>query len=273
MISIIICSIKPSLLNQLTKNIADTIGVEYEILAYDNRQTNWGITKVYNYCAEKAKYPYLVFCHEDILFHTKNWGIELINVLKKNEIGLVGICGATYKSPAPASWVSIPTSYYRSNLKNSKFKNNSKFSEVAVIDGLFISVKKLDWKNNKFNEQLIKGFHIYDIDYSLAFHNKKNVVLNTIEVEHFSEGNFNRQWFFDSLNYYKHKKKDFPIFTKKFSLYEKRQLDAYAWKSIFFRIKKLKLPKKYLILAMLKHFLLKPFSFDNLRLFKHFLYE
>lgn len=62
MVSIIICSVSPHLLKKLQQNIAQTIGVEYEIIAIDNREKHWPIAKVYNYGAQQAKYPYLFLC-------------------------------------------------------------------------------------------------------------------------------------------------------------------------------------------------------------------
>lgn len=41
MLSIIICSVSPERLQQVTQNIHDTIGVEHEIIAIDNRETHW----------------------------------------------------------------------------------------------------------------------------------------------------------------------------------------------------------------------------------------
>ena len=61
MVSIIICSVSPLLLEDLKQNIAQTIGVEYEIIAIDNREKHWPIAKAYNYGAQQAKYPYLFF--------------------------------------------------------------------------------------------------------------------------------------------------------------------------------------------------------------------
>lgn len=45
MVSIIICSVSPLLLEDLKQNIAQTIGVEYEIIAIDNREKHWPIAK------------------------------------------------------------------------------------------------------------------------------------------------------------------------------------------------------------------------------------
>ena len=54
MVSIIICSVSPHLLKDLQQNIAQTIGVEYEIIAIDNREKHWPIAKVYNYGAQQS---------------------------------------------------------------------------------------------------------------------------------------------------------------------------------------------------------------------------
>ena len=85
MISIVICSISPERLRQVIQNIQGTIGVEYEIIAIDNREKNWPIARVYNEGAYRAQYPYLFFVHEDVKFHSRNWGLvieEKIRVLR-----------------------------------------------------------------------------------------------------------------------------------------------------------------------------------------------
>lgn len=274
MFSIIICSINPNLLNQLSKNISTTIGKEYEIISFNNLTINWDIAKVYNYCAKKAKYENLIFCHEDILFNTNNWG-EKINLLLKNDnIGLVGICGAIYKSSAPAPWVAIPSKYYRSNLKDYNYRgelSEKRYEEVAVIDGCFISCKWDKWNKNKFNEDDVKGFHLYDIDISNKFRNFTNIVTYEISITHLSLGKFDKKWFLESLRYHTLKKKDFPLKTNAISKVESKKLDAFAWRDLFYKIKKNNLSKKYLIKPMLNYFLIKPFSIENLKFLKHFL--
>ncbi|MFT0458001.1 hypothetical protein [Bacteroides thetaiotaomicron] len=50
------------MLHELEDNIRLTIGCDYEIIAVDNREKCWPIAKVYNYGAERSRYPYLFFC-------------------------------------------------------------------------------------------------------------------------------------------------------------------------------------------------------------------
>ena len=68
MLSIIICSVSPERLEQVTRNIHDTIGVDYEIIAIDNREKQWPIARAYNEGASRAHYPFLFFVHEDVKF-------------------------------------------------------------------------------------------------------------------------------------------------------------------------------------------------------------
>ena len=93
MVSIIICSVSPHLLKDLQQNIAQTIGVEYEIIAIDNREKHWPIAKVYNYGAQQAKYPYLFFVHEDIRLLSDKWGELIISKLAEPDCGVVGFVG------------------------------------------------------------------------------------------------------------------------------------------------------------------------------------
>lgn len=73
MLSIIVCSVRPQMLAALKENIYATIGnnVDYEIIDFDNRKDKYSIAKVYNLCASQAKYPYLLFIHEDACFLKK----------------------------------------------------------------------------------------------------------------------------------------------------------------------------------------------------------
>ena len=58
MLSIIICSISPERLQEISQNIHATIGVEHEIIAIDNREKCWSIARAYNEGARQARYPY-----------------------------------------------------------------------------------------------------------------------------------------------------------------------------------------------------------------------
>src|SRR6478609_8828248 len=100
MISIVICSVQESYFVSLEINIHETIGeIDYEIIKIGNVVEKLSIAQAYNQGIEKSKFEFLLFIHEDIIFHTSNWGEILLSIFRANsKIGLIGIAGTKYKS-------------------------------------------------------------------------------------------------------------------------------------------------------------------------------
>ena len=271
MLSIIICSLEDRLLQQVSKNIAETVGVTYEILVANNKDTNDGICKVYNRLAAQAKYPYLCFIHEDVTLHTNGWGKMLIETLNLSNVGLVGISGATYKSKYPASWAACNKELYRfSGIQHFKGTRqvtriifnplHEKLSEVAVIDGVFMAIKNELWHQIRFNELELTGFHCYDLDISiqLKLNGYKIVVLHDLLLEHFSEGHLNKQWIQSSLWLHKKYAEHLPLIVGSIDYKMKRSSDYAAIISILSAILKFKgfkaLAIRYYLLLVINYF-------------------
>ena len=106
MISIIVCSRKKDISNELRKSIECTIGVEHEIIIIDNSQNSYSIFEAYNIGQDLAKYPYLCFIHEDIIFLKEfvGWGEHLSQYLSQKTTGIIGIAGSCVVSKIPAPW-------------------------------------------------------------------------------------------------------------------------------------------------------------------------
>ena len=196
MISIIISSYQDDYYSDLEKNIAKTIGVSYEIIRVANPGI-MGICEAYNKGGCKAKFENLLFIHEDVIFHTNNWGQILIDHLEIENTGVVGVAGSGYVPKAPISWNVPDINYIYLNLiQNTKEKNNSKFysnisesTKAFALDGVFLAVKKTVYKEFLFDE-VVKGFHGYDTDFSLRVATKyNNYVISNILIEHYSKGN------------------------------------------------------------------------------------
>jgi hypothetical protein len=210
MISIIISSANKKLLDQLFINIQDTIGVEYEIVSFDNGKGEKGINEIYNLGTKKAQYDILCYMHEDIRFETADWGKKVIDLFSHHDIGLLGVAGSTYKSGVPSSWFPsdlFGRSSWRLNIKQqSKFKEavekhdyynplNERLAEVACVDGVWFCTTKEMALAYPFDEQLLTGFHGYDIDYSLTIGQVAKVYVTfDVLITHLSEGNFNEHW-------------------------------------------------------------------------------
>ena len=202
MLSIIISSYQPEFYLALEKNIAESIGIPYEIIKIDNNGI-MGICEAYNRGAEKAQYDFLLFLHEDVLFETKDWGQTLINLLNTENIGCIGIAGADYIPEVPIGWWMIKNHCYshitHANLINQKvhkftFSSNSGLKKVNLIDGVFIACPKKNWLTIKFDERL-KGYHAYDISFSLHTNVYfENYITNLISMKHFSQGKPSKEW-------------------------------------------------------------------------------
>ena len=221
MITVMICSVKPEQREAVTENIAATIGVEYEQIAIDNRISQKGICTVYNEAAAKANFPYLCFVHEDVCFHTQGWGQILVDLLSNESHSLVGVSGSAYKSDIPGSWVDCDQQHYRVNaLQHFAGKGvveqrinpeRKKLSEVAVIDGVFMATRKNIWENSHFDTSMLKGFHGYDLDFSLSVGRfGKVLVTHEILLEHFSAGSFSKEWVNDTLSVHRKWKQTLP---------------------------------------------------------------
>jgi hypothetical protein len=68
--------------------------------------------------------------------------------------------------------------------------------EIVCADGVFMACPEDVWRNTRFNEELLKGFHFYDIDFSLRIAMKKKVIAtNLIDMVHLTKGgDFGDRW-------------------------------------------------------------------------------
>jgi hypothetical protein len=219
-ISVVICSKTPSLLSKLTENIEQTIGCNYELIVVSNLDNKFSIFEAYNYGLDESISDIICFIHEDILFHSNNWGVYVNSVFRDtHEIGLLGVAGSRVKSDIPSGWWECDKAHQVVNIIQHRqdgsvellefgFNKNSE-QEVAVIDGVFMCFNKNS--QIRFNENL-KGFHNYDLSISLDFSKKgyKVLVTNQILLEHFSNGTIDSKWVNSAVKFNKLYIKDLP---------------------------------------------------------------
>lgn len=226
MISIIICSRKPEISAELRQNIAKTIGCEYELIEIDNTNNKYTIFSAYNEGVRKSKGNILCFMHEDIMFHTDNWGKHVESILDNEEIGLVGVIGSQYKSARSIPWwadFACVGQIIQGSVKDGKYVTEKSShwerrvgdsDEVAVLDGLWLCSRKDLFSSISFDENTFTGFHMYDVDICMQVHliGLQVRVLYDIWIEHKSIGNPD-EVFVNQLNLWIDKWKDsLPIF-------------------------------------------------------------
>lgn len=256
MISVIISSANAEQLKQVKANIEATIGVEFEIIAIDNSNGQRGICAVYNEGARRAKYDLFCFMHEDITIATDNWGNILKSTFAENaEIGLLGVCGGAYKPFTPSSWsgLGVDNEYYNfiqgykytANEPKHYFRNpdNTKTAKVACVDGVWLATTRTVFEQFKFDEDTFKGFHAYDLDYSIAVGRQYKVcVTYEILLTHLSEGSYSPDWINDTLKLHTKWQQLLPVNIGNFSVNECRRMEKVTFRDFVLKLVKLKLP-------------------------------
>lgn len=170
MISLIICSRNNNILQDLKENIQNTIGVKYELIVIDNSANTYSIFSAYNEGVQRAKYPYLCFMHEDILFHTQNWAEKITNYFEDLSIGVIGFAGTHFMPSVPVYWFSTPfvtecsLRTEKKDFVHTGFPNSRDIVDAVVVDGFCFFVRKSLFSEISFDEKTYKGFHLYDMD-------------------------------------------------------------------------------------------------------------
>lgn len=253
MISIIIASTSKTLLEKVENNIKTNAGVPFEVISFDNSNGKIGLCEIYNRGAKQARYDILCFMHEDIKIHTKNWGKIVADIFESNaKLGLIGVAGSQYKSLAPSGWhcydIDALEIMYYNIIQNYKYtdkqatkdysnETDTKLARVVCLDGVWMCCTKEAINSYAFDENLLQGFHGYDLDFSLGI-NQTHEVAVTFEVliEHFSEGKFNKDWLREILKIHAKWSRCLPINFTNLDDEKLKRGELRAFKNIFRRM-------------------------------------
>jgi len=211
------------------KHIEKTCGLkDIEILPYENNG-EFSLTEIYNKGLKKSKYDKVVFCHDDIIHNTEKWGKKILKHFNSTDFGIIGMAGTT-DMPASGMWwedrskmVGIVGHTKDGKTWLSKYSNHfeDKIIQTAILDGLFFAVDKKRIKKN-FNED-IKGFHLYDLDFTLNNHlsGVKVGVMFDVRITHKSIGETNAQWEENRKQFVEIYKDNLPHYVKGELFYKK----------------------------------------------------
>ncbi|MFN5847058.1 MAG: glycosyltransferase, partial [Chitinophagales bacterium] len=205
MLSIIVSSCNLDNFTSLENSISKTVGIQYEICRIENFGL-MGICEAYNKGAAEAIYDYLLFIHEDIIFHTENWGVLLCNDLNNSKIGAVGVAGSSYVPYCPIGYTNPVVDYnfhyiLQHNSEGTKMYQKLPKSKISILalDGVFLGVRKEVFNEFMFDE-LIPGFHGYDLDFSLRVSTRyQNKITTNILIEHLSQGKPNITYLLNNI--------------------------------------------------------------------------
>lgn len=277
MISLVICSRTGDLDSNFKRNIDKSIGCQYELIVIDNSENFHSIFEAYNIGIERSKGGIICFLHDDIIFHTSEWGLYLENCFSRYaDLGLLGVAGAKIKTKMPSAWWDCPEEFKTIHIiqhKNAKkslrftgFHEHTTEEEVAVIDGVFMAMRKNS--TFRFNEKL-NGFHNYDLNISLEqiINGNRIMVTKNILIEHFSSGSINENWFLTTDEIHKLYSNNLPVNKANLSSKEISELELKNGEKFILDLYRSGL-KQLAVRTWKELFALQPFSLIHLRILK-----
>lgn len=255
MISIIICSRTPAINETLKANINATVGLPHEYIIIDNSENKHTIFEAYNIGVTKSQYPYLCFMHDDIEFHTNNWGLLLTKHFEDEQTGAIGIAGSPYQALMPGSWwagglINIHIIPWHAKNKAADIlsypKTTQNKNQVVTLDGVWFCIRKKLFNSIKFDETAFGGFHFYDIDISLQIHQSgyKLYCVFDILIEHFSKGDMNANWLENAFILKNRWQKQLPVACIKLDYALQCEAELKTIKELVFVMLQNKLPHK-----------------------------
>ncbi len=205
-------------------HVKDTTKYENQIIAFQNNN-EISLTRFYNKIIKESKNDIIVLCHDDLVFETFDWDEIVIDLFKENPHGIIGVAGAKLLSESGVWWEHCNPMYGIVNqiIDGEKVEHkwshyNENLENMVVIDGLFIALNKNRIK--KYFDEDIKGFHYYDLDFSLSnfLENVKIGLTTKIRLTHFSNGTINDSWY-ENKDFFTNKyKNELPIDVREYKV-------------------------------------------------------
>jgi hypothetical protein len=285
MISIVICTVQLNKLTQIERNISETISVEYELIVIDNSNANYNIFQAYNIGVERSKFDILCFMHDDIVYHTANWGNAVLNHFGSEETGMIGIGGTRFLSSIPTIWwaggerfsdqingplcincIQTDRNHPHKSLNSFINPENNIRTKVVALDGLWFCIRKDLFEKIRFDDINYSGFHFYDLDIcmQIGMLNQMIYCIFDITIEHISSSKHDQIWIQNCETFYRKWKSYLPISQVKLTLNQIIKIECDSFKNIYqiYRMQNLSFP----ILRIMQNIHISNFLFFH---FKH----
>lgn len=222
MISIVYCTRQTN--PEHKEHLIKSSGLHKHVEIIEIVNNGESLTTAYNRGLNQAKYDIVVFCHDDILLETKQWGHKLLKMFSKHpEYGIIGVAGTKFLSSTGQWWENRKKMYGRvahthegkSWLSSYSDDLNQELEEVVLVDGVFFAVDKSKIKAS-FNEKY-EGFHFYDVTFCVDNYLKgvKVGVTTMVRVNHKSIGMTNEAWEANRVKFSEEYKDSLPIDIKR----------------------------------------------------------
>lgn len=166
----------------------------------------------------------IIFCHNDILFRTKGWGMIIYRMLLSTKFDILGVAGTTELNSHGCWWLQAEGKemnlrkmfgrvWHPKGLREEESVYSKKISgvqEVVIVDGLFFAING-ESELKRFDESF-KGFHMYDISFSFENYLEGfNVgVIDRVSIFHKSVGQTNQEWELNRIQFAEKYKDELP---------------------------------------------------------------
>jgi GT2 family glycosyltransferase len=203
MISVVVCSNKPTEWDMHRRNVAKTIGAEHEYVLVDNRRGQLGICAAYNQGVGRARGEILVFVHDDVFFMETGWGPILEAKFRDPAVGLVGVAGTKYLFAELLPWYIAGRPFVFGQVVQESgrqqqvavYSRETADTEVVVADGLFMAIRADLFRYIRFDEITFDQFQCYDLDICMRVRESHRLlVTRDVKVKHLSTGDFGDKW-------------------------------------------------------------------------------
>jgi hypothetical protein len=204
---------------RFVSHVNSTIGVAHSVFYYINHN-EFSLSEIYNraIAEHNEENSIMVFCHNDIIFKTKDWGKKLLHKFNNFDYQILGVAGSTFLPNTGRWWDDrskmVGTVEHTNGLREWASEYSSPFvgvKDVCLVDGLFMAVDTNDIIHN-FDEEF-KGFHFYDLGFCFPNYLEGcNIgVVNDIRILHKSVGQTNQQWEENRLQFVEKYKEELPM--------------------------------------------------------------
>ena len=127
------------------------------------------ITAGYNQAMHSSNAKYKIYLHQDVNVVEPNFLSNILSLFKKfPNLGMLGVLGTKHLPPNGVWWEAerhYGKVYFFNALHNCNTEVLGEYETVQVIDGMImITQYDLEWR-----EDLLKGWHFYDVSQSLEF--------------------------------------------------------------------------------------------------------
>lgn len=225
MLSLIICSRTSKISEYLEKNIAETIGSEYELVVIDNSKNKYSIFSAYNEGVRRAQGNNLCFMHDDILYKTVDWGMKVEKMLEDESLGIVGVIGSYVMTKDYGYWdmmtpyvtgymICVSKLGVQGNSNCNKYYDQTCSNEIVAADGFWLCARKDLFKKISFDEDTYTGYHFYDMDICMQaiMAGYKNMVVRNVLIQHNASPQYVDQFFYNMKKFHDKWRNNLPIY-------------------------------------------------------------